>query len=78
MPIPTARALRAAATSVTGARSMGIETSASKAAPAMLAEAIAWLEKNAPCGAWDSRIVRWAPIRSAADELSAAIAAEMG
>lgn len=61
MPLPTAKSLRAAATSVAGARSMGIETAASKAAPAMLAEALSWLDKNAPCGAWDSRLIRWAP-----------------
>lgn len=72
MPLPTAKALRTAASSVTGARSMGIETAASKAAPAMLADARAWLRKN-EAGAQFER--RWQDLKMAARELEAAIAA---
>lgn len=68
---PTAKALRAAATSVAGARSMGIETAASKAAPAMLALADAWMAKNAAGSAYERR---WQDLDDAAAALREALA----
>ncbi len=71
MPLPTAKDLRAAATSVAGARAIGIETSASKAAPAMLAEAQKWLEKNIAGSAYERR---WQDMDAAASQIASALA----
>lgn len=59
----TPKALRAAATSVAGARGMGIETSASKAAPAMLEEAHAWLRAESDGSQFSSK---WQALHDAA------------
>ncbi len=71
----TAKTLRAAATSVDGARAMGIETAASKAAPALLAAADAWLKKNEAGAAYERR---WQDLDVAASALRAAIAVDHG
>ena len=74
MPAITAKVLQSAAASVAGARSMGIETAASKAAPALLVAARAWLDKNEPCGPWASRASAWLAVKSAAADLAKALA----
>lgn len=70
MKAPSARNIAAAAASVAGARAMGISTAASKAAPALLAEAHAWLRAEID-GAQFER--RWQEVSAAAADLAAAL-----
>lgn len=90
MKAPTAKDLHAAACSVTGARGMGIETTASRSAPALLAQAEAMLdtliaraakaEPSAPDMAAEAAYGRAAAIaaayEAAIDELRAALGLE--
>lgn len=70
MKPPSAKAIRAAATSVAGARSMGIETAASKAAPALLSSAHEWLRAEEDGAQFDAR---WQIVSEAAAELARAL-----
>lgn len=68
--------LKAAAASVRGARSMGVQTAAAQAAPSLLAQANRWLSATVPgLDQWDdpATLNAVADIEDAAADLAAAL-----